>query len=104
MPFTRDQKFAFVCGCAEAWNSIYADNADFENFVNFINDKLDYWGGSIGIITIDELETICNYFGCAYMTPYKNIEGVRFDDNDYFAYINNESGEIEFMNVDNDEQ
>lgn len=104
MTFTRNEKFAFVCGCAEAWISIYADNADFENFVNFINDKLDYWGGSIGIITIDELETICNYFGCAYTDTYKNIDGIKFGDNDYFAYINNESGEIEFMNVDNDEQ
>lgn len=95
--------FAFICGCAETWNSIYADCADFENFVNFINDKLDYWGGLIGTLTQQELEDICNYFSCAYTDTYKNIEGVKFDCFDYFAYIN-EVGKIKFIEVENDEQ
>ena len=102
MPFTRDQEFAFICGCAACWNEDIKDSWDrannLDNFIEFMNNKIN----DIGLenITPAELANIFQYWCCFVKPAIRNgVEGILVDDElrnhiDWFIYIN-EDGKID---------
>jgi hypothetical protein len=84
MPFTRDQLFAFICGCAHSWDEDINDSWNracrLEDFIAYINNKISYFG--LDDITQDELKDLLDYIAHPIKAIRNGTEGYVVDDDD----------------------